>query len=115
MNEIIIECKRIKFFSTHDEYAFFDWIKKSKCIANFKGIKDKILLIFDNKEISKEELHELIALFRRYKINKKQLEVFLNEENKDLFYRYQECFSINVYPAQQVNMVNIIFTFDFFS
>ena len=99
-NQIIIECKRVKFYSSYDETTFFEWVKSIKCINNFKGQGESILLYVENKNIEDKELHNFIALFRRYKINMKQLEIFLNDANKEHFYQYQQGYSINVYPAQ---------------
>lgn len=37
-------------------------------------------------KIVDNDLRELLALFYRYKIDMKQLRVFLNEQNKEWFY-----------------------------
>ncbi|MHB9020196.1 MAG: hypothetical protein ACYC3G_05020 [Minisyncoccota bacterium] len=95
---IILECKRVKFFSPHDEDAFFEWSKKITCITNVKGKGDKILLFISRPKIENEELFDLYALFYRYKINKKQLEVFLNDANRELYYKHKNNYSINIYP-----------------
>lgn len=42
-----------------------------------------------------------MALFRRYKINIKQLNSFLTEENKKVLRNCKESYSINVYPAEK--------------
>lgn len=96
--QIVLTCKRVKFYAPKDEDAFFEWIKKIECITSFVGEGDKILLMVADASISEEQLCDIIALFRRYKIDKKQLEVFLNDSNREYFYRYQHGFSINVYP-----------------
>jgi hypothetical protein len=93
----IIECKRVKFFSTYDEDAFFEWLGKIKSIKNIKGHRDSILLTIDS--ISNEELYQLVALFRRYKVKMNGVEQILNESQKADFQEYQKGHHINVYPA----------------
>lgn len=99
--QVVLECKRVKFYDPYDEDAFFEWAKKIKCIKNIGGVGDKILLSVDYDTMNDEELYALAALFRRYKVNTKQLEDFLNTNHRDLFFRYKDCYSINVYPAQR--------------
>jgi hypothetical protein len=74
------------FYSPVDEDLFFDWIKKIPSIIHFKGIGTNLLLYFKSKRISARDLKELIALFRRYKIDMKELKIFLNKGNKEWFY-----------------------------
>jgi hypothetical protein len=93
----IIECKRVKFYSTCDEDAFFEWLGKIKSITNIKGQRDSILLTID--QISDEELYQLVALFRRYKVKMSGVEQILNESQKENFEGYQKGHHINVYPA----------------
>lgn len=82
-------CKSVLFNSPYDEDAFFEWIKKIKCITSFDGRGDELYLYFKSKRISKRDIYELFGLFERYKINKKQLKVFENESNKFWFEVYK--------------------------
>lgn len=100
-NQITLICKKVKFYSRSDENAFFVWIKNMRCIVEFKGVADTIVLCIKNKKIKDEDLRDLVSLFRRYKINMKQLEIFLNKGNQELFDRFKRCSSINVYPYKQ--------------
>ena len=99
--EGIIECKRVKFYCPDDKSAFFDWLEKIKIIKEIKGKKDSILLILNNRTINDQELGSLVALFRRYKIKMENLEVLINDSNKNVFQYYQVGYSICVYPANQ--------------
>ena len=94
----IIECKRVKFFSPDDESAFFEWVEKIKSV-NVKGQKDSLLLTVDKQRFTDSDLHNLTALFRRYKISIKHLEIIINDENRESFEYYKYGYSINVYPA----------------
>ena len=82
---IILECKKNKFYSDIDELLFFEWVKKISCIKNFEGKGSSIFLNVKSKEVSKEELVELVALFYRYIVNMKQLKIFLTKMNNSWF------------------------------
>lgn len=100
-NEIVIVCKRVKFYSKFDEAAFFESLEKIKSIGKVEGKGDSILLTMSDSSISDEDLDKLVGLFRRYKISMKQLEGIVNDTNRELFYDYQRGYHINVYPANQ--------------
>jgi hypothetical protein len=85
-NEMFIECKRVKFYSPHDEDAFFEWINKIKSVTKYDGKLDELYLYIKNKNISNKDLRELIALFYRYNIDMKQLRIFLTKKNKEWFF-----------------------------
>ncbi len=86
MNNLpILICKRVKYYSINDEAAFFEWIHKIKSIMKYDGVRDELYLYIKSNVIDHADMRELFGLFRRYKINTKQLQVFTNEENKYLF------------------------------
>lgn len=84
--EIILLCKRVIYFSPTDEEFFFEWITSIKSIIKVDGIRDELYLHIKNRSISDKDLRELLALFYRYKVDMKQLKVFLNPKNKEWFY-----------------------------
>ena len=96
-NEMIIECKRVKFFSRYDEDAFFECLTKIKSITNVKGKRDSIFLTVN--DLSDDDVYNLVGLFRRYKVKMDTLEQFLNESQKDMFHECQKGHHINMYPA----------------
>jgi hypothetical protein len=100
-SEIIIECKRVKFFAPHDEDAFFEWLYKIKSIKEVKGKRDSILLTLHKKRIPHDDLHSLVALFRRYKVPMKNVEVIVTGHNRIWFERFQRSSHFNMYPANQ--------------
>ena len=86
MKEKILVCKAVTYYSYRDEDIFFEWISRIKCIIKFDGIRDELYLYIKNKRLSNENLRDLLALFYRYKIDMKQLKIFLNKNNKKWFY-----------------------------
>ena len=99
-NKINLQCKRVKFYSSYDENAFFEWIKKIKSITTFEGMRDVIVLTVTSKKISDEDLHELFGLFRRYKIRTNQLEIFIDPENQEALSWHRNGSHFNMYPAK---------------
>lgn len=84
---VVLVCKAVKFCHQFDEDAFFDWIKKIPSITHFEypyieGIRDELHLIVKNTTIPDEDLRALIGLFYKYAIDMKQLQIFINENNK---------------------------------
>jgi len=73
------------FYSTKDEDAFFEWVKKITCIERFWGKGDEILLQIKRRTISNDNLIELTALFYRYKVDMPQLAIFKSKKNEKLF------------------------------
>lgn len=83
MNKTItLICKRVIFFSQIDEDLFFDWIARIKVIDGLKGVIDEIHLYVKENNITFNDIREINALFERYKIDRDQLKIFVNEENK---------------------------------
>ncbi len=92
-NEMIVECKKVKFYASYDEDAFFEWLGKIKSIMNVKGKRDSIMLTITT--LSDDDLYNLVGLFRRYKIKMENLEHVVHESQKEMFYKYH----INMYLA----------------
>lgn len=83
---VLLVCKTVWYYSQKDEDAFFEWLKKIPCIVDVYGIRDELYLHAKSKRIADQDLRELLALFYRYKVDMKQLEIFLNSKNKKWFY-----------------------------
>lgn len=81
-NKIILICRRVIFYSTIDEDLFFEWVNRIPAIMSLKGISDEIHLSVKDVNLDYTDLNELVALFDRYKIDTKQLRVFLNDSNR---------------------------------
>lgn len=98
--KIVIPCERVKFYSREDEDLFFEWIKQIPCIRHVSGERDVMYLHMTHKKTTKHELKTLVALFRRYNINLKVLDILINSKNRAFFESIKKCYSINMYPAK---------------
>jgi hypothetical protein len=95
---MIIECKKVKFYASYDEDAFFEYLAKIKSVITVNGKKDSIYLTVNN--LTNEDLYNLVGLFKRYKIKMDQLNTLLDEPHKKLFHEYEKAYHINVYPSK---------------
>jgi len=75
-------CKNVKYYSDFDKEGFFEWIDKIKAIVEIEKKDKELYLYFKSKRITDQDLRSLIGLFRRFKIDMKQLKIFVNERNK---------------------------------
>lgn len=82
----VLMCKSTKYYSRKDEDAFFEWIKKIDCIDNVTGAGDELYLHIACDDLHDHDLRDLLALFYRYNLDMKQLQRFLNKNNKRWFY-----------------------------
>jgi hypothetical protein len=92
MKKVRLVCKGIYFYSSLDEDAFFEWIKKISYVLSVKGFGEEIYIDIDKSKLVEENLREILALFYRYNIDMKQLEIFLSDENKSWFFDNKESF-----------------------
>lgn len=88
MNNIILICKEVFFYSDLDEAVFFEWIKKIASIQDCKGVADELHLEI-KANVSDDELREIIALFSRYDIDMTRLKQFVTDNNKSWFQNEQ--------------------------
>jgi hypothetical protein len=82
MNRNYIVCKKVYFYSQLDEDIFFTWIKSISCIKKFEGAGDELYLDLVDRELSYEDMKNLIALLYRYKIKMDQLQSFVTDNNR---------------------------------
>lgn len=75
----------ITYYSYGDEEAFFKWVKGIGCVSDLQGAGRQLHITIDDAKVGAAELRELIAVFHRYKIDKKQLAQFASAENKSWF------------------------------
>lgn len=85
-NPIILNCIGPTYYSRKDEDAFFEWIEKIKCIRKVSGAGRNLYLQIIADDLYESDLRDILALFYRYKIDMKQLHIFLNKNNKSWFY-----------------------------
>ena len=80
-----LTCKSVKFYSLKDEDVFFYWIEKIECISGIEGAKDELYLDLVDRELTSDDIRDLIGLFIRYKIKMKQLGKYKTKKNGDAF------------------------------
>lgn len=81
-----IKAEEIEFLSLSDEETFFSWLDKIPCILKKTGVGSELHIYIDKDRVTETDLRDLIALSYRYNLDMKQLETFLNEENKSWFF-----------------------------
>ena len=84
--KVTLICKRVYYYSPTDKELFFEWISRIPSIKSFEGVHDELHLFVENSEIPDQDLREIISMFYRYKIDMKQLQIFLNPKNKSWFH-----------------------------
>lgn len=82
---IILEAKRVWYYSENDEAAFFEWLDKIACVEKYEGELDTLRIFVNHDLIDAASVYEFLALYRRYGIGMKQLQVFDRDEFKDWF------------------------------
>ena len=86
MNQKILICKKVKFYSEKDREACCDWLKKITCIHDIEVFEKDFYLKLSKRVLNFTELDNLIGIFYRYKIDLKQLAQFVNTKNRKWFY-----------------------------
>ena len=79
-----VELHEVGYYTLNDESAFFGWIEKITSVEKYYG-KGRSLFLKIN-QCSDDDLHELIALFDRYQVDKKELAKLKTEQNHGWFY-----------------------------
>lgn len=82
----VLVCLSVTYYSRKDEDAFFEWIKKVECIEGMSGAGKELYLHIVTDDLHDYDLRELLALLYRYKIDMKQMQMFLNKGNKAWFF-----------------------------
>ncbi|WP_039798155.1 hypothetical protein [Nocardia araoensis] len=72
---VVIEATGVTYYSPQDEAAFFGWLDKISCIESYQGRVRTLYLTVDLDAVDEDGLRELVALYRRYNINLKELRV----------------------------------------
>ena len=91
-NKNYFTCVSIKYYGFVDEELFFAWIKKMSFIKSFEGSGNELYLDLANRELNQDDLLELLAFFKRYKIDMKQLRPFLHDKNKNWLITQKKAF-----------------------
>jgi len=87
-NYITLICHHARHYSHIDGDMFFDWIQRIPAVIHMQEYAEYTYLHV-KPHMHDKDLFELLALFKRYHLDTSQLEQFVHEENKWLFYTIQ--------------------------
>lgn len=93
-----LEATGVKYFSRLDETAFFGWLQSIPCVGNVRG-GGRTLLIELKSDVDDESLRELVAIFRRYGVDMRQLARFRHASNESWFARPESAWFSAVFDA----------------
>jgi hypothetical protein len=79
-NAILLTAKRIWYYSEYDEAAFFEWLDKLDCVDRYEGQLEILNIYVNQGLLDSGSLYEILAIFRRYGVDMKQLIVFDRDE-----------------------------------
>jgi len=82
---ILLVARSVWFYSKSDEAAFFEWLDKLTCISKYEGKGDALYIEVRPEAVNEVALRELLGLFHRYDIDKKQLAAFDRQEFREWF------------------------------
>ncbi|RZI62653.1 MAG: hypothetical protein EOP37_01480 [Rubrivivax sp.] len=97
VKKILLEATGVRFYSQYDEAVFFKWLRDLPCVVNFEGRGLTVFITVRLEALDEDALRDLLALFHRYGIEKRQLAQFDRAEFSDWFrspvaYWYSEIF-----------------------
>ncbi|MEU6827876.1 hypothetical protein ABZ894_04410 [Nocardia beijingensis] len=75
IGNVVIEAIGVTYYSPHDEAVFFGWLDKIPCIESYRGQLRTLYLTIDLDAVDEGGLYEIVALYRRYNIDLKELRV----------------------------------------
>lgn len=78
--QIVLVARRVWYYSEHDEAAFFEWLDKLACVEKYEGQLDVLNIYVDQAQMDAGSLYEILALFRRYRVDMAQLRAFDRDE-----------------------------------
>jgi hypothetical protein len=65
------------FFSPHDEDVFFAWLKSVPAVRAIGGVGYALEITLARPRLSLRDSRELLAIFRRYRLNKRGLSALI--------------------------------------
>jgi len=73
------------YYSDFDEDNFFAWIKRVTSVTDINGDRDELIIKVDIPRFNSTDLLELLAVFRRYRIDLRVLGRLETSENRSWF------------------------------
>lgn len=83
--DLVLFCTPLRFYTQRDEDLLFAWLDSIACITKYEGIGRVLNCYIASTKISDDDLLNLMGIFDRYKFDAKQLRIFMNDDNRDLF------------------------------
>ena len=92
-----LQATGVRFFSQGDEGAFFAWLDKLPFVARYEGRGRTLYISINSMAVDEDGLREMLALFRRYGVELRQLAAFDRDEFAEWFrdkqaYWYKDVF-----------------------
>ncbi len=75
-NMVELQADSVVFYSRQDEASFFARLQELPCVVDVAGMGRILHIQVDRQRVDDEALTELLALFRRYQVDMRQLRVF---------------------------------------
>ncbi|MFC8529598.1 hypothetical protein [Nocardia sp. NPDC057227] len=75
MTDVVLEATGVLYYSYNDEAAFFEWLDKVGCVASYRGELRTLHITLEFDTVDEEDLRDLVALYRRYDIDLRELRV----------------------------------------
>ncbi|WP_067463880.1 hypothetical protein [Nocardia amamiensis] len=72
---VVLEATGVTYYSPQDEAAFFGWLDKIPCVESYQGRVRTLYLTVDLAAVDEDGLREIVALYRSYNIDLKELRV----------------------------------------
>ena len=69
------------YYSEYDEDAFFAWLQRIPAVRSVRGVGRDLVIEVRSRRMPNTSLHELIALFTRYKMSHRELAQFESAAN----------------------------------
>lgn len=92
-----LEAASVRFFSHGDEGAFFGWLDKLPFVERYEGRGRTLYISVNSAAVDEDGLREMLALFRRYGVELRQLAVFDRDEFADWFRNEQAYWYADVF------------------
>ena len=73
------------YYSRRDEDAFFAWLQSIPGVRKVEGRGRELFIQLNSKRLSATSLRELLALYKRYHGNMRELAQFESSSNVDWF------------------------------
>jgi hypothetical protein len=98
---VTLVARSVWFYSRSDEAAFFERLDKLTCISKYEGKGDALYIEVRPEAVDERELRELLAVFHRYGIDKKQLDAFDRQEFDQWFRSEKGYWFLEVFGAKK--------------